>query len=189
MRRGFMPSRDFRFGQPVPIPETDWYPSFAAAGISTTLPHDIAQNWLQQKGSLTRALKLRCREHFHVEVRAEGFVLPRADEARTLGIPPRQTAWVREVQLCGDGEPWVLARTVIPRATLAGRGRRLRHLGQNPLGSYLFSRPEWRRGPIQPGRCHTDSAQQPSFARRSCFSSHQHSLLVVEYFLPALLKR
>lgn len=170
------------------IPHTHWYPSFAAAGISAPLPHDIAHNWLQQKGSLTRALKRRCREHFHVEVHAEGFAQPFPDEARTLGIPPRQTAWVREVQLCGDGQPWVLARTVIPLATLTGQGRRLRHLGQKPLGSYLFSRPEWRRGPIQPGRCYPENAHQATFARRSCFFGHGRSLLVVEYFLPALLE-
>lgn len=186
-----MPSRDSRVKLQPAIPDTDWYPSFMAAGIAASLPHGVAQNWLQQKGSLTRALQRRCHEHFQVKVYAEGFALPRPDEAKALGIPARHTAWVREVQLCGDDVPWVLARTIIPRTTLAGHGRRLCHLGQKPLGSYLFSRPEWQRGPIQPGRCHPqpDGGHHPVFARRSCFASHTGSLLVVEYFLPALLEQ
>ncbi|OEY65764.1 chorismate--pyruvate lyase family protein [Marinobacter sp. X15-166B] len=184
-----MPSRVSEGGPGLAIPRTDWYPSFAAAGLHGSLPYEVAHVWLQQTGSLTRALQQRCQQRLQVDVRAEGFALPRPDEARVLKIPPRQTAWIREVQLCGDGEPWVLARTVIPQASLTGSGRRLRHLGQKPLGSYLFSRREWRRGPILPGHCHPDHAAQPSYARRSCFQTRGHALLVAEYFLPALLKR
>lgn len=140
-------------------------------------------------GSLTRALQLRCR-HFHVEVLAEGFRVPDPEERRTLGLVDRQLAWVREVRLCGDGEPWVLARTVIPATTLQGRGRRLRHLGRKPLGAYLFSRPEWQRGQFQAGLCRTaGEPAQAAVARRSRFSCDGHHLLVGEYFLPALLSR
>jgi chorismate--pyruvate lyase len=45
-----------------------------------------------------------------------------ADEARALGLRLGAWAWIREVQLLGDGQPWVFARTLIPADTLRGRG-------------------------------------------------------------------
>ncbi len=170
------------------IPPTQWYPTLTVAALFSPLPEGGARHWLTLEGSLTRALQLRCRERFHVDILDEGFVLPTREEARTLGIPTRQTAWIREVQLCGDGQPWVMARTIIPRYTLRGPGRRLRHLGRKPLGAYLFSRPEWQRGPFQTGLCYpSESASLPLVARRSRFYSGGAALLVGEYFLPAVL--
>lgn len=167
------------------IPPTDWYRTLAAAGLKQPAVHGPARYWLQVEGSLTRELQLRCCS-FQVEVIEEGFARPSLEEARTLGIGCRQYAWIREVRLCGDGEPWVLARTIIPRQTLQGKGRRLRHLGRKPLGAYLFSNPRWRRGPFDIGLCRPTSDQQPQIARRSRFSRGGYSLLVGEYFLPAL---
>ncbi|WP_166266608.1 chorismate--pyruvate lyase family protein [Marinobacter caseinilyticus] len=170
------------------IPATQWFPTLAAAGLSDPLVHGPARYWLTLEGSLTRALQVRCRTSFQVNVLSEGFFVPTREEARSLGIPSRQRAWIRQVQLCGDGQPWVLARTIIPRATLKGRGRRLRHLGRKPLGGYLFSRPEWQRGAFQTGLCQTtDADSQPQVARRSRFQSGPSALLVGEYFLPVLL--
>lgn len=181
-----MPSKDSR-KDCSDIPATKWYQSLAAAGLHCAQVHGPLRGWLTVEGSLTRALQLRCRKSFHVEVIREGFARPTLEEARTLRIPPRQTAWIREVRLCGDGEPWVLARTIIPRATLKGRGRRLRHLGRKPLGAYLFSSPDWRRGAFETGVCLATSDQQPQVARRSRFHSGNRALLVGEYFLPALM--
>lgn len=170
------------------IPPTDWYRSLAAAGLGAQHTNRTARYWLQLDGSLTRALQLRCRKRFHVEISQEGFGRPTREEALTLGIPMRQSAWIREVRLCGDGEPWVLARTVIPRHTLAGAERRLRHLGNKPLGAYLFSDPRWQRGPLEAGLCRPSLPGQPALARRSRFTSHSgRTLLVGEYFLRALL--
>lgn len=188
-----MPSRDSEWpcekgtDDRIVIPATAWFQSLVAARLNSDLPLGALHFWLQLEGSLTRALQLRCRSSFHVEISAEGFGTPTLEEARTLAIPPRQLAWVREVRLCGDGEPWVLARTVIPRATLTGRGRRLRHLGRTPLGAYLFSQSQWRRGPFEVGICRRQHPRQPEIARRSTFSGEQGALLVGEYFLPALL--
>lgn len=176
---------------PVPatsiVPPTRWYASFRQACLRQPELRGNASFWLRAEGSLTRRLQLRCRHSFHVEVANEGFLMPSAEEALTLGIPHRQQAWVREVRLCGDGQPWVLARTIIPLAALEGPGRRLRHLGRIPLGAWLFSRREWSRGPLQAGLCHHLTDDQPCYARRSVFASGHHCLLVGEYFLPRLL--
>ncbi len=185
-----MPLRDCEpaTGHSTRIPPTDWYRSLAAAGLGAQHTNRTARYWLQLDGSLTRALQLRCRKRFHVEISQEGFGRPTREEALTLGIPMRQSAWIREVRLCGDGEPWVLARTVIPRHTLAGAERRLRYLGNKPLGAYLFSDPRWQRGPLEAGLCRPSLTGQPALARRSRFTSHSgRTLLVGEYFLRALL--
>ncbi len=169
------------------VPATRWYTSFRQACLYQSGLRGPASFWLQAEGSLTRHLQLRCRHSFHVEVANEGFALPSREEALTLAIADRQLAWVREVRLCGDGNPWVLARTIIPLATLTGKGRRLRHLGRTPLGAWLFSNNAWSRGPLQAGLCTATGQGQPLCARRSIFSSDDHRLLVGEYFLPEIL--
>ena len=179
-----MPSKDSDVNTRIRIPETHWYQSFAAAGLHNTAIHGDLGHWLKLEGSLTRALQLRCQHSFRVEILSEGFTRPTREEARTLGLSPRQHAWVREVCLLGDNRPWVLARTIIPLATLTGRGRRLRHLGKQPLGAYLFSNTEWQRGFFETGLCQRDTSDQPEAARRSQFFSGRKTLLVGEYFLP-----
>jgi len=176
------------------IPPTAWYQSLAAAGLRNPDVHGDARYWLQVEGSFTRALQKQCASSFHVEVQREGFAAPTLEEARRLGIPSRQKAWIREVRLCGDGKPWVLARTVIPLACLTGEGRRLLHLGSKPLGAYLFSSREWRRGPLETGLCNhqkrdSSKASMPEIARRSLFSNTKSALLVGEYLLPVLYQK
>lgn len=170
------------------VPRTEWYDSLAAAGLRNADVHGPARYWLQVEGSFTRALQQQCRHSFHVEIHYEGFSRPSLEEARHLGIPGRQYAWIREVRLCGDGAPWVLARTIIPLACLDGEGRRLRHLGNRPLGAYLFSNPLWQRGPIETGLCLPEFPGQPEIARRSMFRNQSRSLLVGEYLLPRLYR-
>lgn len=176
------------------IPPTDWYRSLSAAGLRNADVHGPARYWLQVDGSFTRALQKQCARSFHVEVQQEGFAAPTLEEARRLKIPLRQQAWIREVRLCGDGEPWVLARTVIPLACLAGEGRRLLHLGSKPLGAYLFSSRGWQRGPLETGLCNhqnrgSSKTGMPDIARRSLFSNKRSALLVGEYLLPVLYRQ
>ncbi|MCG7198193.1 chorismate lyase [Marinobacter pelagius] len=179
-----MPSRDSEHQPGIPL--TRWYRSLAAAGLRNPDVHGPARYWLQLEGSFTRALQQECRRSFHVEIRQEGFGRPTPEEAQRLAIPQREQAWIREVRLCGDGHPWVLARTVIPLPCLAGRNRILRNLGNKPLGAYLFSSPRWQRGPLETGLCVPHGHGQPRLARRSIFHDGHHALLVGEYLLPVL---
>lgn len=180
-----MPSKD---SERSLVPPTRWYRHPQQLWLRAPDLRGTASGWLRHEGSLTRALQLCCRERFHVEVVNEGFARPTPEEARTLKLPLHQLAWVREVRLCGDGKPWVLARTVIPLPTLKGDGQRLRHLGRTPLGAWLFSHRQWQRGPLQPGLCTGHTTRGPSCARRSVFYRGRRRLLVGEYFLPALLE-
>ncbi|KAA8983458.1 chorismate lyase [Halospina sp. K52047b] len=141
---------------------------------------------VRHRGSLTRLLRGLTRHRFRVRVLREGYRLPKADEARELGLPARQKAWIRDVQLIGDDTPWVQARTVIPLHCLEGPNRRLRHLGNRPLGSALFGRHPWSREAFTCGQAQPlgHATQYP--ARRSRFRRGQGTLLVTECFLPPL---
>ena len=141
---------------------------------------------VRHRGSLTRLLRGFSGTSFRVRVLKEGFRVPQTDEARELGLPPRQMAWVREVQLVGDGTPWVRARTVIPLACLRGSNRRLRHLGNRPLGSALFGRHPWSRDAFTCGQAEPPEQAGPCPARRSRFRRDRCTLLVTECFLPPL---
>ncbi|TVP54583.1 MAG: chorismate lyase [Halomonadaceae bacterium] len=135
---------------------------------------------IAHQGSLTRLLRAVCQEDFRVRVMAQGIATPTTDEARFLGLPPRQRAWIREVQLEGDGSSWVRARTVLPMATLAGPERALRRLGRRPLGSALFQRDPWQRARFITG----ESVIDGHWGRRSRFQRRGKDLLVTEYFQP-----
>jgi chorismate--pyruvate lyase len=155
--------------------------------------------WLSDEGSLTARLKQRCPDAFSVQVLDENWQRPDPSESRLLGTPAGQKALLRQVHLlCGD-QLCVYARSVIPLATLQGRHRRLQHLGDKPLGEYLFAQPGLRRERIE-WRCMTPESslyrralpgkagEQPIWGRRSLFRIDRKPLLVAEFFLPALFE-
>ncbi len=135
--------------------------------------------WLLCAGSLTAALVRASHGEFRVRVLHEGWHVPTRDEQRALGLPLGRVARIREVALLGRGEVWVTARSVIPVATLRGRGGRLRYLRNRSLGTLLF-KGRARRGPL--ALRHTADGWE----RRSCFHYFGRPLLVRERFLPAI---
>ena len=155
-------------------------------------------SWLLDRASLTERLVAACSGRFEVRVDFQGWGRARLDEARALGLRRNRHALVREVHLLCDGQPWVFARTVIPRATLSGRGRRLAGLGNRPLGAFLFADPSMRRGPVEIAAIERGSElyahalrgsrRRPAriWGRRSVFRLAGKPLLVSEIFLPGL---
>lgn len=139
------------------------------------------RRWLTDEGSLTRLLKRASRGRFSVRLVHQGFGRPGPAEAAALRLKARQQALIREVYLCGAGEPWVYARTVIPVSTLTGRHRTLKLIGTRSLGSLLFRDPGMRRQPLQIARLNTGL-----WARRSVFHLDRKPLLVCEVFLASL---
>ncbi len=154
--------------------------------------------WLLDSGSLTRRLRQLCPDQFRVHVLWQGWNRPSPDEARVLGLRLDAWAWIREVQLLCNNQPWVFARTLIPAKTLHGRSRRLTQLGNRPLGEVLFADPGVRRGPVEIAhiavgqrlhqRAFADRAEPPDaiWGRRSLFWIGERPLLVCEIFLPDL---
>lgn len=151
------------------------------------------------RGSLTARLRAECARRgvaFSVCVLREHAGRVLREEADALGLRRGETAWVREVHLLAGDEPWVYARTVIPRRTLRGHGRTLTGLGTRPLGAVLFADPGVVRGPLQIARLDlrcplarracAEAERLPLWGRRSVFRIDGRPLLVCEVFLPAL---
>ncbi len=161
------------------------------------VPPEI-ERWLLAPGSLTRLLLQASGGDFLVRLLSQRWENPLPDEARLLGIRPKRHALVRQVLLLCKGEPWVYARTVIPRSTLSGRRRRFVRLGTRPLGAVLFADPSMQRSEVQVARLEPatrlyrlacrELEERPAvlWGRRSVFRLSDRPLLVSEIFLPAV---
>ncbi len=144
------------------------------------------RHWVGSRDSLTHRLTEAGRpRRFRVRLLDQRLGTPRHDEALALGIPPGQRAWLREVALCLDARPWVLARSVAPLDGLPTH--ELAHLGERSLGSWLFRQPDLERGAIEvtrdPAGFH---AARGPWGRRSVFRHGGFRVLVQEWFLEAM---
>ena len=157
-------------------------------------------SWLNDQGSLTKRLIDHCPGQFSVRVLSQQWIRPQAEEAKLLGVPRHQQALLREVQLLCDDTVCVYARSIIPLSTLMGKHQRLKRLGDKPLGGYLFAQPNLKRSNQHIARiirkdplfeiALPDAGQHCDqlWGRRSLFSMGKKSLLVSEFFLPALFE-
>ncbi|MBL7000243.1 MAG: chorismate lyase [Gammaproteobacteria bacterium] len=170
---------------------------------SQTLKHQIDSqvlSWLSDEGSLTLRLKNRCPDEFCVDVVGEEWSQPDPAEALLLAIAPNQKVLLRQVHLKCNDQLCVYARSVIPLETLQGKHQQLQHLGNKPLGEYLFANPSLKRSRIEWSKLTMDSSlykvamadqpasDQPIWGRRSLFQIDSKPLLVSEFFLPVLFK-
>lgn len=146
--------------------------------------------WVASRDSLTsRLISAGGGKAFQVILIDQRLMRPRLDESQGLAMPRTQLAWCREVALCMDERPWVVARSVVPLSQL--RGQRLDRLGENSLGSWLFRQPGLARSPIE-----VTATPPPFFSdtgpwgRRSVFrhgrGHRRFSVLVQEWFLDAM---
>jgi chorismate--pyruvate lyase len=154
--------------------------------------------WLLDPASLTRRVQAVCSGRFRVEVLEQGYARPQRNEAQQLDMRAGSSAFVREVHLLCDERPWIFARTVSPRTTLAGPRRHLTRLKNRPLGAVLFADPTMQRGPVEVARLapndrlyphlHApgDDARPAIWGRRSVFILAGFPLLVSEIFLPGI---
>jgi chorismate--pyruvate lyase len=155
-----------------------------------------SRSWLAESGSLTLRLRKEVGENLTVRVLREGRYPPFYGESQNLHLASRWSAWVREVVLCIDQVPRILARTVIPPAALRGPHAGLARLGNRPLGEVLFSRPGLQRRRLEwskiPSAIWATPAKDqfnlwdPLWGRRSLYVLEDTQLLVCEFFLPAL---
>lgn len=143
------------------------------------------RSWLYDKGSLTARLSRLRPGTFRVESTREAYGRPTPVERRELGLSQSAHVWYREVTLYLGATPVVYARTAVPLNSLTGANRRLQHLGNRSLGSYLFSQPSLKRSPLRVSRC-ADNALGLEWCRRSVFHVHQRPLMVTEAFSQTL---
>lgn len=173
------------------LPQLEWdtYRADAVAGwrqVHQCLPgpDDIHAHWLRAGGSLTQKLQAISEGSFNVRVVSEGWVYRTVSGTGLSGsIAMKQMMWSRHVILGGFGENWVAAHSLIPASTLKGRQRQLIHLGNRPLGGFLFKQPSLQRGESE--ICQIKGI----WGRRSLFFLENRPLLVAEFFLPDLIRR
>lgn len=148
------------------------------------VPSLNCSQWLLDSGSLTARLKVLSAGGFSVEVIDELWTsLPDREFRLRFGpIAPDHPFWSRRVILSGNGEPWVLAHTLIPEHALGDDLGQLVRLGDKPLGEYLFNQAGLTRSDIE-----INKIDEQSWGRRSWFFLNSKPILVTEYFLPSLL--
>lgn len=170
--------------------EPRWWSS---QGLQSRKIPDPVHSWLWEPGSLTRRLRSACCGAFRVNLTRQTWGKPFAGESRGLRLQPSRYALIREVELQCNSTSLVLARTIIPAATLKGIHRRLSRLGNRPLGEVIFSDPSLVRLDfsitcVDPDNWTSEqiSEGQRVWGRRSRYSVGGGELFVCEFFLPAL---
>jgi chorismate--pyruvate lyase len=171
--------------------KTNWKKNLLAGYVPANL-----SAWLSHKGSFMRRLKKYGVKNAVIQVLTQSWLYPSQEERALLKIKPRQLVFVREVVITSPPAKWMFARTVLPRATLTGKERRLAHLKNRALGSVLFKDPHVRRGEfelacVRRGSAwyqkivNTRAAEADAFwARRSVFLINHKPLLLTEIFFP-----
>lgn len=141
---------------------------------------------LFDSSSLTAQLIALSDGDFSVQVLWEGWRKVSQQEALLLNSKTNQTtAWCRDVALKVKGEPWVFARTCMPKNSLTGHESQLRNLGNKPLGGFLFNHPHMSRGKMNSYRLSSNELSL-QWARRSVFYLNTKPILVTEAFTKPL---
>jgi 4-hydroxybenzoate synthetase (chorismate lyase) len=139
--------------------------------------HDVpnaVMYWLDDDQSLTAKLKRKF-DDFAVNVLLQTQLEPHENETTLLSF--KGDSIIREVELLGNDQVMVFARSVIP---ITNDTKNLLMIGSKPLGEVLFNDPTITRGPLQ--ITHAGS----TWGRRSTFTIGATKLLVSEFFLECL---
>jgi chorismate--pyruvate lyase len=164
-------------------------------GTRQQLPKSV-QSWTYETGSLTQRLRAVYGQAVTVKVLFQHWRVPFLSERRLLEIPEHRMCLTREVLLHADGKPLILARTIIPAATIKIASS-LAHLGTRPLGEVIFAYPKLERiamnvALINPAdwtksALSTADIQQPLWGRRTVYAIKHQPVLVSEFFLPNIV--
>lgn len=160
------------------------------------------QSWLGDTGSLTQKIEQVIGQKLEVQVLHDCRQNLNSDESRYFHLQT-QRCRIREVLLCANGTPLVMARSIIPTLSSSGSNQSVLRLGSKPLGAVLFSKTRKRsktkslreitrlnKSSTLWQQCFKKYGQSPSplWARRTLYKLKGRPLLVCEIFLPELLK-
>lgn len=143
------------------------------------------RDWLLNTHSLSARLQASKAGEYRVEVLYEGYSKAFFSEQHWVKNS-NQIFWCREVCLYLGPTPVVYARTLIPSQTANPQLHAMRHLANKPLGEYLFSQPELKRGEISINAC-PDNELGLHFCRCSSFTLAKQKVFIAEGFCEALL--
>lgn len=165
-------------------------------GLRHKLPGNV-QSWTYESGSLTQRLRSYYGDAIAVKILLQRWHKPFLSERRLLTLPEHRYSLIREVLLHADDKPLILARTIIPAATIKATQNTLSHLGNRPLGEIIFSYPRLERmamdvALIDPlswtqAALVEASINHPVWGRRTVYAIAHKQMLVSEFFLPEVL--
>ena len=159
------------------------------------------QPWLLDTGSLTQKIEKAIGHKLQVQVLRDCPQTLNSDESRYFHFRIRRCR-VREVLLCANHTPLVMAHSVIPTLSSSGSNHSILRLGTKPLGAVLFAKTRMHskaKPPRDIARLDRTSSlwkkcskqypglSTPLWARRTLYRLRGHPILVNEIFLPALL--
>ncbi|MBQ86084.1 MAG: hypothetical protein CMQ16_06740 [Gammaproteobacteria bacterium] len=103
------------------------------------------------------------------------------DDLRRLFGPvaPSHEFWSRKTVLLCEGKPAVLAHSLMPAHAAESALGEVLELGEHPLGGYLFSQTDVKRGAFQFAK-----SEQGFWGRRRIFYLDSKPIMVAEFFLP-----
>jgi chorismate--pyruvate lyase len=166
-------------------------------GLRHKLPGNV-QSWTYESGSLTQRLRNFYGDSVAVKILLQRWNTPFLTERRLLKLPEHRNNFTREVLLHVNGKPLILARTIIPAATIKAAKSNLSRLGNRPLGEIIFSYPKLERIAMDVALINpptwTQSAlvetgiDQPIWGRRTVYAIAHKQMLVSEFFLPEVLR-
>jgi len=158
-------------------------------------------SWLSDNGSLTQKIERAIGQKLEVVVLRDCRQNLNSDESRYFHFNIKRCR-IREVLLCANGVPLVMARSIIPSTSSSGSNHEVLHLGKKPLGAVLFAKTRMRsqKKPTREiarldkqsalwKKCFQQYSGLPpvSWARRTLYQLKGRPLLVSEVFLPTLL--
>jgi len=159
------------------------------------------QSWLSDTGSLTQKIERAIGQKLEVLVLSDCRQNLNSDESRYFHFKIKRCR-VREVLLCANQVPLVMAHSIIPVASSCGSNYPILRLGKRPLGAVLFAKSHkqsqqkvireiahlnkrntlWKKC----SKRYSD-LPSPAWGRRTLYSLKSRPLLVTEVFLPNLL--
>lgn len=146
-------------------------------------PSAVHMSWLTEPGSLTARLKSQPATFTLTVVQQCELAFP----SNMAFEWPHSAGLLREITMSLDGVPQVFAQSFLPQDTLNAFAP-LAHLGNLPLGEYIFQQPDLTRHWLQLAWFEhvqlTPALQaQRVWGRRSLYAIKDHSFLVQEVFL------
>ena len=157
------------------------------------------RTFLFESGSLTRLIQEKCMGRFDINLINESWAKALPYEMHLLSLRNYEISFIRESYLSCNKKKLVYARTIIPRRTLNRNNEKLTKLGHKPLGEILFKNNQTHRKNVKYGKIsimnepHIEALLKEKilddlFVRQSMFYIDDRPLLVVEFFLPAIVK-
>ncbi len=139
-----------------------------------------SKSWLLEQGSLSIRLSHHCQD-LTVDLQRNQWIKASSLSKSEMKLLVDEECLLREVILQGDGQSWIVGRTLIPHSSIQDQSHNLEFQGEIPLGLTVFSSDNVKRDELQVGWAETPDGLL--LARRSRLWMNHKPMLVAELFI------